>query len=368
MTIATTTATTGNVTAGQSARLRDHEFSDLYLGAAKIPVVRGFRGGGASQEVMDLPDPLHEDAMNLFDATHDARRAAGGANEIRLVYDGIPYRAALIGNPLASPPHAGLQLAGFQSEETDFDRTAPFRTDTPQPGEDWCLRRLPHILPRLRDLRLPSALTVDAATLARQSGLLLVSGPFSSGKSWTAGAITGHWLEHNGDVAVTFEDPIEMPLAGRYGSGGVCYQVEMSEEDFAAGIKAARRWAPRYVYMGEIRGAAAAAELLQISIGGPMVITTIHADSPVSALISLTKWAAEAMGERLACQLLANSLKMVATQRLERGLPRMDWLLVDGPQSFAIRHKIRNGNIAHLEDDLESQKRRRASGRNGTAR
>lgn len=324
----------------QAERLSQVGFNDIYLSRQWPATVRGLTPSEAAgrRRVQILPAALREDADRLLDETNRRSKQLGGSREFQIVHDGVPYRAALI--------------------------AAPARGDRAETGETphWCLRRLASRAPLLDELGVPKKFLGDMAGLAGQSGLVLIGGTFSSGKSMTAGATLRHWLDNHGEIAVTLEDPVEMPLAGHYDSGGTCYQIEIEEDDFASGIKSARRWAPRYVYIGEIRTPAAAAELLQISIGGPIVITTIQADTPVSALISLTKWASQAIGENLAHQMLSNALRLVATQRLENRRPQIEWMTVSGRDGFGIRSKIRNGNLAHLHDDLEVQKARRANG------
>lgn len=328
-------------------RLSEVSFNDIYLSPDRVATVRDLipPEAGAQRRVIPLPEWLREDADRLLAQTCQMSRQLGGAREFQIVHDAIPYRAALI----AAPP--GPELKQHTVAGAD-----------PQIGASWCLRRLASHAPRLDAIGVPPAFLRDMNALANQSGLILISGTFSSGKSMTAGAAVRHWLEENGDVAITLEDPIEMPLAGNYPSGGLCYQIPIEEDDFASGIKSARRWAPRYVYIGEIRTPDAAAELLQISIGGPIVITTIQADSPVAALISLTKWASQAIGESLAHQMLSTALRLVATQRLEHRRPQIEWMTLSGRDAFGIRSKIRNGNLAHLHDDLEMQKAQRANG------
>jgi len=61
------------------------------------------------------------------------------------------------------------------------------------------------------------------------SGLLIISGAIKSGKTTAACAIIKARLQQFGGVAVTIEDPIELPLEGSYGDG-VCYQTTINKE------------------------------------------------------------------------------------------------------------------------------------------
>lgn len=312
------------------ARLCDFSFNDIYLGAGSRPVVRHLSPApeGERRRVIPLPAMLQADADRLLAAVR-RQRLESGAREFQIIHDGIPYRAALIG----PPDEAGLP-------------------------EHWCLRRLSDQAPVLNELGLPPGAINSFAELAISSGLILIGGAFSCGKSTTAAAVVHHWLVTYGDVAVTLEDPIETPLEGHYESGGVCYQIPVQEDDFASAIKLVRRWAPRYVFMGEIRTPAAAAELLQISIGGPIVLATLQADSLISSLSSLVKWAAQSIGEPLAYQMLSNALRMVAVQRFDNRCISIDWLNVT---ETVTRTKIRNGRLDQLQDEIEAQQNSRMS-------
>jgi hypothetical protein len=127
---------------------------------------------------------------------------------------------------------------------------------------------------------MPTWCSEELVRLGASSGLLLVAGSFSSGKSTTSAACLKEWVDTHGGVAVTIEDPPEKQLQGYY-NGGQIYQIDVRNNAFAEAIRASRRWAFRYLFLGEVRDQISAEELLQIAIGGPMVLTTIHAAGAV---------------------------------------------------------------------------------------
>jgi twitching motility protein PilT len=94
-----------------------------------------------------------------------------------------------------------------------------------------------------------------------------------------------------------------------------------------------------------------------------MTLTTIHANSPVEALMSLSKFAEVATGEAIARQMLASALKGVLHQTLRNNQLHTDYLSVTGKDAFSIKHKIRIGKFEQIDEDLNLQKTQRANGR-----
>lgn len=323
-------------------RLSLFMFQDLYLTTSEDepPLVRGLkpRPEGSNGKVMlKVPDEIMRDAIHLRSLVLKTYEESNRYPEFSIKYDGITYRCSLIDVNDAFQPtktaHGGA----------DFQR--------------WHLRRLATAAPELAGLGHPTWLTRELDEMSEARGLLLIAGTFSSGKTTTAAACLRRWIEKHGDIAVTFEDPPEVPLDGQYENGGACYQIHVMENDFAKGIKAARRWAPRYIYLGEIRTAEAASELLQISTGGPMTMATIHGSDPVAALMNLTKFAAPAIGEDLALQMLASAIKGVLYQKIENGSPQIKYLSVNHADSFSIRSKIQRGRFDHITEEVDTQER-----------
>jgi len=330
-------------------RLRNYEFSDLYLQSYRggIPLARQLRcppglNRPPSYGVSHLPAEVHGDAFELWVSVQERWAAGNWANEFSLVHDGVSYRCALID----SPNKMTMTPGKIQDE----------------PRRVWCLRRLPTQAPPLEDLGMPKWLSQTLRNLGKERGLLLICGPFSSGKSSTAGSLLADWVTSYGEIGATLEDPIEMPLAGEYPNGAI-YQIQVEEDDFAGAIKLTRRWNIRYLLLQEIRTPAAASQLIHIATGGPMVMTTIHANSPVQALMSLSKFAESMTGEGLTRQMLADAVKGVLHQTLTNGRLQTDYLSLTGKDAFSIQHKIRHGKFEQIVEDHNLQKTQRANGR-----
>lgn len=154
------------------------------------------------------------------------------------------------------------------------------------------------------------------------TGLVVIAGAFGQGKTTTASALIASRLARFGGVAVTIEDPPEQPLEGRHGEG-VCYQTWVVKGQFGDALRNAARWAPSIIFVGEVRDQETAIEALRASINGRLVVCTTHADTvpmAVERLFSLAR-SDNANAEDVA-HLLASGLRAVVHQDLA-GEPKM---------------------------------------------
>ena len=333
-------------------RLAEIEFSDLFLSSEpgepglalnlRLPGVAP-APGKRPRAPAPLPDILAPDAARLFRTVEDGWAQERFAPEFTVHHDGVDYRCSRIVAPSAS------------------DRT--IAASAPD-GEvrHWCLRRLERRSMDLADLGLPRWAGTELRRIGAASGLVLVAGSFGSGKSTTAAACFLEWIRAHGGIGVTLEDPPERVLDGEH-DGGRVYQVPIRGEGFGPAIKASRRWAYRYLYLGEVRDGRAASELLQISLGGPTVITTIHASSTVEALMALSKFAAQIDGVQTANDQIAASVLGVVWQQLHEGRLRMEYLSFRGRNGEAMRTKIAESKFRLLREDQDYQAKLRTLGR-----
>ena len=219
--------------------------TDLYLGET------GFYASGPAMSGLapvNMAAPEHERASQLRELC-ESRLKEHGNREFSIRHEGVSWRVSVLESTI----------------ETVF-----------------VLRRFPDRSPDLNDLAMHPALR-ERLLRERLTGLILVTGAFGNGKTTTASAIVKTRLDLHPGVAVTIEDPPEMPLEGRH-QRGVCYQTWARDGDFAQGVKAAARWAPSMIYLGEIRDGEAAMEALKAAINGVLVIATMHASDVAEAL------------------------------------------------------------------------------------
>jgi twitching motility protein PilT len=205
-------------------------------------------------------------------------------------------------------------------------------------------RRILPGAPDLAELHLPSAVTELAN---EHRGLLLVTGPTSSGKTTTCGAIIKHINQTRRCHIVTIEDPIEIL---HHDELAVVTQREVGADtrDFYAALRAAMRQDPDVIFVGEIRDTITVKAALQASETGHFVLATMHTTDVAETVNRIIDFfpADQQKQVRVA---LAGALAGVVTQRL---LPR-----VGGGRAPAIEVMVSNGRIRDciLEPDKTSE-------------
>lgn len=137
-------------------------------------------------------------------------------------------------------------------------------------------------------------------------GIVLVTGPTGSGKTTTlyAGISSINKPDRN---ILTIEDPIEYQLPG-------ISQTQVNVKaglHFASGLRAILRQDPDVILVGEIRDKETLTIALQASLTGHLVLSTLHTNSAVGAIIRLLDMGADPY-------LISSSLLAVVSQRLVR--------------------------------------------------
>ena len=162
---------------------------------------------------------------------------------------------------------------------------------------------------QLLSLGMPKALQ-DAIQqlILRPSGILLTTGPTNSGKTTTLYGALQEINDHNLNI-MTIEDPIEYELPG-ISQTAVNSKSGMS---FEKGLRAILRQDPDVIMVGEIRDLETARTAIHASQTGHLVLSTLHTNSAVGALVRLRDMGVEPY-------LLASSIIGVLAQRLVRAL------------------------------------------------
>lgn len=223
------------------------------------------------------------------------------------------------------------------------------------------LRRLSDKVKPISELGIPPLL-IEMMMRPKMTGLFIVSGAFGQGKTTTAASFVAARISHFGGVAVTIEEPPEMPLHGRHGEG-VCYQTWVKKGGFAHACRQAARWAPSIIFIGEIRDAETAIEALRASINGKLVICTAHAENCAMAIERVYNLAnGEGGSSDDVLGMLSTGLTGVLHQRLENAGSRRNLMLEplfmtdeDGPGARGI---IRQKKFDQLKSLIQLQKNR----------
>jgi len=146
------------------------------------------------------------------------------------------------------------------------------------------------------------------SAVSKPSGMILMCGPTSSGKTTTMYAILNEvdLLTRN---VITVEDPIEAVLSD-------VSQIEINpkaEITFAKTLRSVLRQDPDVICVGEIRDEETAEIALRASQTGHLVLATVHCDSNTAALVRLIDLGVSPL-------LLSSGLRVLVSQRLLRKL------------------------------------------------
>ncbi|GAB3420130.1 type II secretion system protein GspE [Erwinia aphidicola] len=161
----------------------------------------------------------------------------------------------------------------------------------------------------LENLKMPAPqLKRYREALSRPQGMILVTGPTGSGKTFTLYSGLS-WLNIATRNLCSVEDPVEIPLAG-------INQTQIhprSGLDFHRVLRALLRQDPDVIMIGEIRDGETAEIAVKAAQTGHLVLSTLHTNSTTETLVRLGQ-----MG--VPGYLLASALKLVIAQRLVRRL------------------------------------------------
>jgi twitching motility protein PilT len=134
------------------------------------------------------------------------------------------------------------------------------------------LRKLNTRILTLPELNLPEILSNAAR---EKTGLVLVTGATGSGKSTTLAALLDEVNETKAVHIVTLEDPVEFVYTQKLST---INQRELGADfdNFASGLRAALRQAPKIILVGEMRDRATVEIALSAAETGHLVMSTLH--------------------------------------------------------------------------------------------
>lgn len=140
--------------------------------------------------------------------------------------------------------------------------------------------------------------------IGRPDGLILVTGPTGSGKSTTLYTALRE-LNKPAVNIITVEDPVESPVKD-------VNQVQVNSQvglDFSAALRSILRHDPDIIMIGEIRDSETAQIAVRSSITGHLVLSTLHTNDAMSAVMRLCDMGIEQY-------LVTSALSGVVAQRL----------------------------------------------------
>ena len=165
----------------------------------------------------------------------------------------------------------------------------------------------PKTIPSLEQIGFSSSLVSEIEKdIKKPNGMILVTGPTGSGKSFTLFTFLNKVNSESINIS-TLEDPVEYSIEGVNQS-----QVRPEANfTFTSGLRSLLRQDPDVIMVGEIRDNETAELAIHAALTGHLVLSTLHTNSAIGAIPRLVDMKAEPF-------LLASTLNLILAQRLVR--------------------------------------------------
>lgn len=256
--------------------------SDIHIEASENKLRIRFRIDGILHEAMNLPIEMHPTIISRLKIMSglniaERRRPQDGQLNFESAHRKIDVRVAISGT--VTGEMAVLRLLDKEKFTVLGLEQLGFLEDTEQQFRQ--LLRLPH-------------------------GMVVVCGPTGSGKSTTLYASILQ-MDRVQRKIISIEDPVEYRIAD-------VNQMQVNAEagiTFASQLRSILRLDPDVILVGEIRDQETAVIATQAALTGHLVLTTLHANDTVSALIRLRELGVPAY-------LIASSVAGIIAQRMVR--------------------------------------------------
>ncbi len=251
-------------------------------------------------------------------------------------------RVATLLTPLVS---AAMAVKLDQKKDVDFSTTVKatgqrlranfFRQ---RGGLSAVFRAIRAQIPVLEDLDLPQQV-MDFATM--RTGLLLVGGATSSGKSTTLAAFIDYINRTQPRHIISLEDPVEIVHGHRQ---ALVQQRELGThtKTFARALKSALREDPDVIVIGELRDKETIELALTAAETGHLVVGTLHTVSADACIDRIINSFGKSQQDQARAS-LADSLRAVLCQTLVRRKQG-----IEGPRLLASELLINNDAVANL--------------------
>lgn len=173
------------------------------------------------------------------------------------------------------------------------------------------MRKLQTTIPTLEALGLPP---IFREMVKEKNGIIFVTGATGSGKTTTLAAMLNELNQTQRIHIVTLEDPIEFVHQHQQ---ALFNQRELGKDflDFASGLRAALRQAPKAILVGEIRDRETMEIALTASETGHIVFSTLHTINAGQTINRILGMFSKDEEHQLR-QRLADTLRYVVSQRL----------------------------------------------------
>ena len=213
------------------------------------------------------------------------------------------------------------------------------------------IRCLPVRIPSIDELGLPD---ICKTLILKRKGLVLVTGPTSSGKSTTQAAMINYLNERVSRKVVTVEDPIEYLHTNKK---CVIVQRDLGDDttSFASAMRHALRQNSDVILVGEMRDVATTAAAITAAETGHLVVATAHTQGVANVIDRLISEFPPSQHEQVRVQLslvLEAVLSQVLVPRVDGNgrVPILEIMLVN----FAIRNLIRERKVHQIVSVIET--------------
>src|SRR5881396_1101098 len=173
------------------------------------------------------------------------------------------------------------------------------------------LRKLETKIPSIEELKLPEAFKKMPS---EKNGLILITGATGSGKTTSLAALLN---EINGTKSlhvVTLEDPVEYVHPNRKSTFNQ-RELGLDYDNFANGLRAALRQAPKIILVGEMRDRETVKIALSAAETGHLVFSTLHTIDSGQTINRILGMFEPEEQEQIRAR-LADMLRWVVSQRL----------------------------------------------------
>jgi twitching motility protein PilT len=220
-------------------------------------------------------------------------------------------------------------------------------------GLAMAVRALGAKVPEVEDIGFPNDVWQDI--VARQHGLVLVTGITGAGKSTTIASLVSRISRQRPCRIITLEDPVEYRLPG---GAGMISQREVGRDvfSFERGLRDCLREDPDVIFVGEMRDRESTAWTLTAAETGHLVFSTLHTRDTRGSITRLLDMFPPTQHDEIANQ-LSLGLAYVLSQKL---VPRADGkgravAMEVLNNNYAVSNLIRTGKIEQLYTQLQTK-------------
>ena len=211
------------------------------------------------------------------------------------------------------------------------------------------LRVIPTHPPELKDMQLPDDILQN---IDPDDGAVYITGSTGSGKSTLLASIIRHIAEQKDSnrKILTYESPIEFVYDDVNKPSCIISQSEIPRHlpSFAAGVRNALRRKPRLILVGETRDQETTNALLEASLTGHPVYTTVHSNGVAETVRRLVNAFPEEERNSKSIDII-ETMRMVVWQRLVptvdgKRTPLREYLVFDE----SIRSRLLRENVNNI--------------------